>query len=361
LRWLFVIARNSSFIYKGRAVDVKQVGRDLGVRYLLEGSVRKAGDRVRITGQLIDTATATHLWAERFDGKLENVFDLQDKITASVVGAIAPKLEQAEIERAKQKPTENLDAYDYFLRGMAAFYQWTKEGNDEAMALFYKATELDPKYAAAFGMAARCYGQRKTRGWMVDRRKESAEAERLARRAAELGKDDAVALYSAGVILVWIAGDVATGDALIDQALVLNPNLAWAWLYSGWVKVVLGEPAMAIEREERAMRLSPHDPLTFIMQSAIAAAHFLLGRYQESLAWAELSMRQQPNYLLSSATAAAAAAIAGNKAAAARAMARVRETDPELRISNLAEHLSPIRTDDFSRFAEAMRLAGLPE
>jgi TolB-like protein/class 3 adenylate cyclase len=233
MRGLFVIARSSSFIYKGKAIDVKQIGRDLGVGYLLEGSVRKSGNRLRITGQLIDAATGAHLWAERFDGGLEDVFDLQDQVTASVIGAVAPKLEQAEIERSRHKPTESLDAYDYFLRGMAAFYQWTREGNDEALLHFSKAIELDPKFAAAFGMAARCYGQRKARGWMIDRTQERVEAERLARRAAEIGKDDPAALYSAGLILIWIVGDLDAGDVLIDQALVLNPNLAWAWLYSG--------------------------------------------------------------------------------------------------------------------------------
>ena len=151
MRWLFVIARNSSFAYKGRAVDVKQVGRELGVRYILEGSVRKAGNRVRITGQLIDTATGAHLWADRFDGALEDIFDLQDQVTASVVGAIAPKLEQAEIDRAKRKPTESLDAYDYFLRGLAGFHQWTREANVDALSSFSRAIELDPSFASAYG------------------------------------------------------------------------------------------------------------------------------------------------------------------------------------------------------------------
>ena len=146
MRWLFVIARNSSFTYKGRAVDVKQVGRELGVRYVLEGSVRKAGGQVRITGQLIDAATGAHLWAERFDGGLEDIFDLQDQVTASVVGAIAPKLEQAEIERAQRKPTESLDAYDYFLRGMAAFHQWTREGNNEALRLLLQGNRARPRF-----------------------------------------------------------------------------------------------------------------------------------------------------------------------------------------------------------------------
>ena len=157
LRWLFVIARNSSFTYKGRAVDVKQVGRELGVRYVLEGSVRKAGNRVRITGQLIDASTGAHLWADRFDGGLTDIFELQDQVTASVVGAIAPKLEQAEIERAKRKPTESLDAYDYFLRGMAGFINGPESANNEALTTFYRAIDLDPNFASAYGLAARCY------------------------------------------------------------------------------------------------------------------------------------------------------------------------------------------------------------
>ena len=198
IRWLFVIARNSSFTYKGRAVDVKQVGRELGVRYVLEGSVRKAANRVRITGQLIDATTGAHLWAERFEGTLDDIFELQDQIAASVVGAIAPQLERAEIERAKRKPTESLDAYDYYLRGMANFHQGTREAIDEALPLFHKAIELDPDFASAYGMAAWCHFWRKLNGWMTDRAQEIAEGARLARRAVELGKDDAVALTRGG-------------------------------------------------------------------------------------------------------------------------------------------------------------------
>jgi adenylate cyclase len=184
MRWLFVIARASSFTYKGRAVDVKQVARELGVRYVLEGSVRKAANRVRIAGQLIDGSTGAHLWADRFEGALEDIFDLQDQVTASVVGAIAPKLEQAEIERAKRKPTESLDAYDYYLRGMASFYQWTTDGISDALRMFYRAIELDPDFASAHGRAARCYAVRKSNGWMTDREQEIAETARLARRWA---------------------------------------------------------------------------------------------------------------------------------------------------------------------------------
>ena len=196
---LFVIARNSSFTYKGRAVDVKQVGRELGVRYVLEGSVRKAANRVRITGQLVDTATGAHLWAERFDGGLRDIFDLQDQVTESVVGAIAPAVEKAEIERAKRKPTESLDAYALYLRGLARLYQFaSRQANDEALRLFNSAIELDPDFAAAYGRAASCFPFAKTNGWFSDTANEIAEVTRLAQRAVELGKDDAIALTPAG-------------------------------------------------------------------------------------------------------------------------------------------------------------------
>ena len=189
MRWLFVIARNSSFTYKGRAVDVKQVGRELGVRYVLEGSVRKAANRVRITAQLIDASTGAHLWADRFEGSLEDIFDLQDQVTASVVGAIAPKLEQAEIERAKHKPTESLDAYDYYLRGIASLHSWTNQrATTRRCGCSNKAIELDPDFASAYGMAAWCYARRKGSRWMVDRAQETAETARLARRVRGVGQ-----------------------------------------------------------------------------------------------------------------------------------------------------------------------------
>jgi TolB-like protein len=258
-RSLFVIARNSTFTYKGRSADVKQVGRELGVRYVLEGGVRKAANRVRIIGQLIDTTTGTHIWADRFEGGLEDAFDLQDRVTASVVGAIAPKLEQAEIERAKRKPTESLDAYDYYLRGRAHAIRWTREGNSEALQMFYKAIDLDPDFASAYGMAAFCYSQRKGFGWVANRRQEIAETAELARRAAALGRDDAVALGAGGWALALVVGDLDDAGAFIDRALELNPNLAVTWQFSGWVRVWLGEPEVAIEHLARGMRLSPLD------------------------------------------------------------------------------------------------------
>ena len=236
MRWLFVIARNSSFAYKGKFPDIRHVGRELDVRYVLEGSVRKAANRLRITGQLIDTSNGAHLWAGRFEGGPKDVFELQDHVTSSVIGAIAPKLEQTEIERAKRKPTESLDAHDFYLRGMASVYRWTKEGVSEALRLFYRAIEFDPDFAAAYGMAAWCYFWRIANGWTTDRAQEVAEAARLAASAAQLGRDDAVALAFGGMARGAAAGDIEGGLALIDPALVLNPNLAAAWSASGTLR-----------------------------------------------------------------------------------------------------------------------------
>jgi adenylate cyclase len=361
MRWLFVIARNSSFTYKGRAVDVKQVGRDLGVRYVLEGSVRKAANRVRITGQLIDTATGAHLWADRFDGGLEDVFDLQDQVTTNVVGAIAPTLERAEIERAKRKPTESLGAYDYFLRGMASIHQWTSNANDEALRMFRKAIELDPDFASAYGMAAWCYVWRSINRWTTERAQETTETIRLARQAVDLGTDDAVALAMGGYALAFVAHDLDIGAALVDQALSMNPNLAWAWHSSGWLRNFLGEPEVAIKHLEHGMRLSPLDPFVFRAYAGLACAHLLAGRYDESSLWAERALQRRPNLLVAIRESAASNALAGRLIKAQNAMGQLRRFDPELRISNWTDWLPLRRSQDIARYEEGLRKAGLPE
>jgi TolB-like protein/tetratricopeptide (TPR) repeat protein len=360
-RLLFVIARNSSFTYKGRAVDVKQVGRELGVRYVLEGSVRKAGNRVRITGQLIDASTGAHLWAERFDGALEDVFDLQDQVTSSVVSSLTPKLEQAEIERARRKPTENLEAYDYYLRGIASFHKGNRKGTAEALELLNKAIELDPDFATAYGMAAWCYATRMIFDWMVDRRKEMANAARLARRAASLGRDDATALYPAGFALAYAARDYDTGIALVDRALLLNPNLGGAWYVSGWVRVLNGEHDLAIEHFSRVARLSPFDPWIWGVHVGKAYAHFFAGRSQETFTEVEQGLRDRPNYLPAIAILAANGALSGRMDQAKRAIARLRELDPALRIPDLQDRMLLRLPVDLARLAEGLRKAGLPE
>jgi TolB-like protein/class 3 adenylate cyclase/tetratricopeptide (TPR) repeat protein len=360
-RSLFVIARNSSFTYKGKAVDIKQVGRELGVRYVLEGSVRKAGAKLRITGQLIDAATGAHLWADRFDGGLEDVFELQDEITGSVVGAISPRLEQAEIERSKRKPTEKLAAYDYALRGMANVYQGSRQANSEALRHFYLAIQVDPDFASAYGRCAYCYVWRKANGWVADPAKEIAEAERLARQAARLGGDDAVALCEAGFALAFVVGNLEDGAALVDRALALNPNLAAAWRFSGYIRVFLGECERAIEHLERAVRLSPIDPLIFIVHNGVALAHFFAGRYDEALIWAGKALRQNPNYAAALVMAAVSGAQAERRDEMEKAVRRLREIDPSAGVSNFTNVWPLRRAEDLSLFEGALRLTGLPE
>ncbi|NOJ43368.1 adenylate/guanylate cyclase domain-containing protein [Bradyrhizobium australiense] len=359
--WLFVIARNSSFTYKGRVVDVKQVGRELGIRYLLEGSVRKAGNRIRIAGQLIDAETGAHLWVDRFEGALEDIFELQDHVTSRVVGAIAPKLQDAEIKRAKHKPTENLDAYDYYLRGLAKARRHTVEANDKALQLFSKAIALDPGLACAYGMAAWCYTQRKARGWMIEHVQESAEATRLARKAVHLGGDDPVALCMGGYALAFVAHDFDDAAAFMDRGLAVNPNLAQAWMLSSWLRIWRGEPDLALDHVAQAMRLSPVDPSQYGMLGAAAYAHFLAGRYDVASSYAEKSMRDNPTFLLSICSFAASNALAGRPGQAQSGLAQALECSPKLRASNLND-LAPFRRpEDLATFAKGLRQAGLPE
>lgn len=361
MSWLFVIARNSSFTYKGRAVDEKQVGRELGVRYVLEGSLRKEASRIRITGQLIDAATGMTLWSERFEGRINNIFELQDQMTANVVGAIAPQLERAEIERAKQKPTESLDAYEYYLRAMANLHFGTREAVDEALRLLYKAIERDPEYAAAYAMAAWCYLWRKINGWTNDRVRETAEGTRLARRAVELGKDDAVALTRAGSALSHLDGDLDGSLVLLDRAKVINPNLAAAWFLGGFVRVWRGDPDGAIAHFTQAMRLSPLDPEMYRMQAGMAAAHLFAVRFDEASSWATKSFRDLPTFLLMVAIIAASHALAGRTDEAQRAMRHLRQLDPTMRVSNLTDYVPICRPQDLAIFSDGLRKAGLPE
>lgn len=358
---LFVIARNSSFTYKGRSVDIKQVGRELGVRYVLEGSVRQAGHRVRITGQLIDASTGAHLWADRFDGGSEDIFELQDQVTMSVVGAIAPKLEHAEIERAKRKPTRSLDAYDYYLRGIESYYRLTYESDDQAMRLFARAIELDPSFAAAYAESAMCYVRRQSSGWITDREKEVSATAQLARKAVQLRNDDAGVLCRAGHALAYVVHEFDAGHVFIDRALALNSNLARAWQSSGWLRVWIGDPDTAIRHFAQLRRLSPLDPWMSVALSATAFAHFFAGRYEEACALAEQALQETPNLHQALRAAVASNALAGRMDRARNALARLRRIDPSLRVSNLG-NITPLRRpEDVAKYADAMRKAGLPE
>ena len=360
-RWLFVIARNSSFVFKGKPANANSIARELGVRYLLEGSVRKAGNRVRITGQLIEAQTGAHLWADRFDGDLEDIFDLQDKVTASVVGSIGPKLEQAEINRAKRKPTESLDAYDYYLRGMANLHQGTKASTTEALRLFSRAIELDPDFAAAYGMSAWCYDLCNWNVWMTDPVNEAKRCEHLARQAAVLGQDDAIALCTAGFALAHVAGDLDLGARCINRALILNPNLAAAWYFGGWISTWLGEPDAGIERVTRAVRMNPLAVYPFPADAVIAWAHFIARRYDEALIASRRAVREQPTFLPALRILAAASAMVGCGDEAKSAIARALELNPAFRIGDI-KALTPLaRPSDLEAYEEALRKAGMPE
>jgi TolB-like protein/tetratricopeptide (TPR) repeat protein len=358
---LFVIARNSSFTYKGRSVDIKQVGSELGVRYVLEGSVRRGGHRVRITGQLIDASTGAHLWADRVEGASEDIFDLQDQVTMSVVGAIAPRLERAEIERAKRKPTESLDAYDYYLRGMEHFYQEGRDNLDQAMRLFSQATERDPAFASAYAADAMCYVQRQASGWVTERQKEVNETARLARKAVQLAKDDAFVLSRGGHALAYVVHEFDAGQLFIDRALALNPNMARAWNSSGQLRIWIGDPDTAIRHFAQFKRLSPLDPVMPRVLSGNAFAHFFAGRYDEACSEAERSLQEIPNLHPGLRASAVANVLAGRMERARDALARLRRIDPTLRVSNLGD-LTPLRRpEDIAKYADAMRKAGLPE
>jgi adenylate cyclase len=296
LPWLFVIARNSSFTYKGRAVDVRQVARELGVRYLLEGSVRKAGPRVRISGQLIDTTTRAHIWADRFDGAIDDIFALQDQVASSVVGAIEPRLRLSEIERATRKSTESLDAYDLYLRALAQLHKHTEEGMRGAVAMLLQALAIDPSCAPAAALIGLCRVYQKSHNWGPVSDAEVTEATHLAIWAIEAGKDDPDALWMAADTLASLGGDRAVAASAADRALALNPNSAHAWMTRGWVFCFQRQSAAAIEALQRAIRLSPLDPLGYLMFGGIALAHFLAGRYEEASEWAGRSLHEQPRF-----------------------------------------------------------------
>jgi TolB-like protein/class 3 adenylate cyclase len=358
---LLVIARNSSFTYKGKAVDIKQVGRELGVRYVLEGSVRKSGNRVRITGQLIDAATGAHLWADRFDGLLDDIFDLQDRVTSSVVGAISPQLERAEIERAQRKPTESLQAYDYYLRALAANYRFTREANLEMLELTRAASTIDPQFALPHALAALSFTQRKAFGWSVNIADEVSETRRLARQAIELDRDDARVLAMAGFGLAYVVGEVEEGAVFLARAIQLDPNLVLARTWMGWTKVYLGDMDGAIEQLEVALRVNPLDPRRYATSTAMAYAHFFAGRNDEASALATNVVRQQPNYLAAQFVMMSCHAVAGRIDEARQACAVVLRIDPTQRISVSSARAPFRRPQDVDKLSQAFRIAGMPE
>ena len=293
---LFVIARNSSFTFKGKAVDIKEVGRRLGVRYVLEGSVRKAAGKVRISGQLIDALTGAHIWADRFERDLTDVFALQDEVTTSVVSAIQPKLLQAEIEMATRRRSENLTAYDFYLRAMQKHYQPTREGLAETIRLAHRALELDPRFGFVAALAGNCHMYNVLFGYATDPQFDRKEAVRLFRLALSIDDSDPATLACAAVISAFMVGDSESEVEMADRAVALNPNSYLAWNCRGWVYGIAGLPEEAVRSFERAIRMSPLDPLLHRTFTGIGCALIELGRFDEAIVAGKKALRQNPSY-----------------------------------------------------------------
>ncbi len=360
LRWFFVIARNSSFRYRGKKIDVKRVARELGVRYVLEGSVRKGGNRVRITAQLIDAATGNHIWADHFDGDLSDVFALQDEITKKVVAAIEPRLLEAESLRSQRRSPKDIDAWDMLMRANSLFWRLTNTETEAAIAILRRAVELHPDYAPAQSLLAFMLSMTR---WAVrtasEFEPEVKEAANLAARAAQLDDSDPWAHLS----LAWVAfAQRQTNEALDEyrRALELNPNFAAARGYLGLALALDGRSDEAIENIEHAMRMSPRDPQNSLFNAGLAAAHYLAGRYTEAVGFARRSSQQRQGLIAGSRILIASLAQAGQIDEARAALQRSKEIHPNLSIAWIEKYV-PYTAGPMAKFVEGMRKAGVPE
>jgi adenylate cyclase len=357
IKWLFVIARNSTFTYKGRPVDVKQVGRELGVRYVLEGSVRKAADRVRISGQLIDAATGAHVWAERYDRRLEDIFALQDEITLSVVGAIEPSLRDAEIDRVKRKRPDSLDAYDLVLRAIPHVYVAMPEEAAKAVPILEKALALEPSYAGAHGLLAWCHEILFVRSGLKEENRLAAI--RHARAAITNGRDDATALALGAFVTGMVEHDRVTALEAFERALALSPSSVFTLFLGSGVLAYAGEAERAIDWAERALRISPNDRLAYVPHHIMALAHFLRGRYEEAANHARRAVQANPRFSVSHCVLAAALAVLGRREEAKAAAMQVLVLEPSFSSSGICTGLAIVPTLA-EPLTKAWREVGLP-
>jgi pentatricopeptide repeat protein len=354
IRWLFVVARNSSFTYKGQAVDVKQVGRELGVRYVLEGSVRKARGRVRITAQLIEATTGAHLWADRFEGSLEAVFDLQDNVAASIAGVIEPTVQVAEIRLSAARPTSDLTAYDLYLRALSIGSSYEKDHLAQALDLLEQAIAREPRYGPALAQAAAYRVDLENYDWDDDREGEENRrvAVELSRQAVVFAPNDAGVLGRAAVVLGRFGGDIDAALALMDRALVLNPSFAHAWYWSGWLRLFAGKAELAIQHFETSMRLNPRAQRCFHL-SGIGMAHFLDGRLDAALAALRVALEEGPTFTPTYRTLAACYAHMGRLDEARSVIKRMTSLTPVLEPS-----VNPLRDPHAQElFRVGLRLA----
>jgi adenylate cyclase len=359
VRSFFVIARNSSFTYKGRAVDVRQVSRELGVRYVLEGSIRKAGSRVRIVGQLVDGTTGHHVWADRFDGDVSDIFELQDKVTESVVGAVEPSIRLEEIRQARTKPTSSITAYDLYLRALPRFYSMTREGFADVRRLTNEALTIDPEFTLAKALGAYIRSISVSQCWHEP--DDIRVAVRMAREVLAEARDDPTSLRFAAQVLAYSAKDYDTSLSAIERSLYLNPNSAQGYTGSGWVNAYAGRPLVAIDHFQRAMRLSPLDPEKGIALSGIGMSCLMLERFEEALEWGGQALREMPNYG-SSHRVVIGAMVGLQRLDEARAAAkRLLEGFPTYNLT-LQRQINPWHDAAFAeRYLDALSIAGVPE
>lgn len=354
----FVIARNSTFAYKGKTIDVRQVGRELGVRYVLEGSVRKSGSRVRITGQLVDASTGHHIWADRFDGNLDDLFDLQDEITTSVIGAIQPSIRAAETGRSQRKRPDSFDAYDFYMQALPHVASLERKGNTKGIGLLEQALQLEPDYAAALAMAAWCHAQRCVYNWTEDPDTESRLTLQLANKAVKLAGNDAFALSMLGAAHTLVR-EFKIAYELLQRALELDPNCAWSWNRLGWLNSYLDRPTESIECLERAIRLSPLDPINFNCFAGLGAAYLLQGRCDESVRWLEKALAANPEARWIYRPLIPAYVFAGRMDEARRGLALLLQEYPSLTCETVrTAMLYSARTMD--RICDGLAQAGLP-
>jgi adenylate cyclase len=358
---LFVIARNSTFSYKGHLPTVREVGCQLGVRYVLEGSIRRAGKRLRISAQMIEAETERHLWADHFDGQAEDVFELQDQITAAVTGAIMPQLVAAEVERAKRKRPESLTAYDLYLRALPAIREMTNEGNARAIELVGRALEIEPDYAVAAGLGAWAYTLRVAQGWQVDAIAERRRGVELGRRAVATGENDADALAFGGYAVAFLGEELEEGLSAIERAIRLNPNSAVALAHAGWVMAYLGQADAAVSAFEQSIRLSPREPMLFRAQAGLAFAHLLKREFEIAVMWGRRALDVNPKFTPAHRALASALGHLGRTEQGRAVVNRLLELVPDLTVRRFSEQTRFRPSGCLPMILDGLRLSGLPE
>ena len=356
---LFVIAHGSSASYAERT-DFRQASRDLGVRYILEGGIRRSGDRLRVTAQLIDAATGSHVWADKYDGPVEDLFELQDQITEAVVAVLEPAIQQAEIDRTRHKRPEHFGAYEHYLRSLALTDVFTRESAQAMLDGCLRAIALDPSFAPSYALAARAYVQRFIQSWMVDLKRESAEVLDLVERGLRADRLDARILSTSGHCFAWFARDLFKGIAYIDEAIAINPNHAHAFMLSGQVRTRAGDTRTAIDHLERALRLSPRDSRSYAIFQALAGAHLVQSDLEPAVHWAQRAVRHNPNYLPGWVTLATAAALSGRQDEAREAARRILVLDPAYTVGLRKDRLPNAAPEKFEILNQGLIRAGVP-